>query len=104
LHLFLISYADNMEQSKTQRTQKTRFVCISDTHNAGGAFKLPKGDVLIHAGDLTNNGTYKELEKAAKWLEEADFGTKIVIGGMSGVGRVIPFYMSFSKVFRVEML
>jgi len=64
-------------------TRKTRFVCISDTHNAspGGAFKLPKGDVLIHAGDLTNQGSISELKKTIKWLEEADFEAKIVVAG-----------------------
>jgi predicted phosphodiesterase len=65
--------------------RKTRFVCISDTHNAspGGAFKLPKGDVLIHAGDMTNQGGFKELQKTVKWIEESDFEAKIVIAGMS---------------------
>lgn len=63
--------------------RKTRFVCISDTHNAspGGAFKLPKGDVLVHAGDMTNQGSYSELQKTIKWLEDADFELKIVVAG-----------------------
>ncbi|GKT48972.1 putative rhamnogalacturonate lyase C [Colletotrichum spaethianum] len=39
--------------------RRTRFVCVSDTHNT--AVKLPKGDVLIHAGDLTNQGSYSEV-------------------------------------------
>lgn len=70
------------EQQLTMR--KTRFVCVSDTHNASpyGAFKLPKGDVLIHAGDMTNQGSISELRKTVKWLEEADFEAKIVIAGM----------------------
>jgi predicted phosphodiesterase len=65
--------------------RKTRIVCVSDTHNAipGGAFQLPKGDVLIHAGDLTNQGSYSELQKAALWLEEADFEAKVVVAGTS---------------------
>jgi len=69
------------DQQHTMR--KTRFVCISDTHNAspGGAFKLPKGDVLIHAGDMTNQGSYSELQKTIKWLEEADFEAKILVAG-----------------------
>ena len=64
--------------------RKTRFVCISDTHNAspGGAFQLPKGDVLIHAGDMTNQGTLKELQRTVKWIEQSDFEAKIVIAGM----------------------
>jgi predicted phosphodiesterase len=63
--------------------RKTRFVCVSDTHNStpNGSFKLPKGDVLIHAGDMTNQGTFSELKKTIKWIEEADFEAKIVIAG-----------------------
>ena len=63
--------------------RKTRFVCVSDTHNASptGPFKLPKGDVLIHAGDLTNQGSYNELRKAIDWIVKADFEEKIVIAG-----------------------
>jgi predicted phosphodiesterase len=66
--------------------RKTRFVCLSDTHNASpvhGSFKLPKGDVLIHAGDLTNQGSISELRKTVDWLEKADFEAKIVIAGRS---------------------
>ena len=64
--------------------RKTRIVCISDTHNASpqsGAFKLPKGDVLIHAGDMTNQGSLSELKKTVEWIEKADFEAKIVIAG-----------------------
>lgn len=59
-------------------------MCISDTHNAtpGEGYTLPKGDVLIHAGDLTNQGSHSELKKAVTWLEKADFPVKIVVAGM----------------------
>src|ERR1700712_5444312 len=62
---------------------KVRIVCISDTHNAapGEGYNLPKGDILIHAGDLTNQGSYSELKKAVTWLEKADFPVKVVIAG-----------------------
>lgn len=62
-------------------TRRTRIVCISDTHNS--TVKLPKGDVLVHAGDLTNQGSYKELVRAVAWLERAEFECKIVVAGMS---------------------
>jgi len=67
--------------------QKTRFVCVSDTHNAtaNGSFKLPKGDVLIHAGDLTNQGSFAELQKTVKWIEDADFEAKIVVAGKANL-------------------
>jgi len=64
-------------------TQKVRIVCISDTHNAapGEGYSLPKGDILIHAGDLTNNGQPSELKKALTWLREARYDVKIVVAG-----------------------
>lgn len=37
--------------------------------------------MLIHAGDLTNQGSLAELEKTVRWIEEADFEAKIVVGG-----------------------
>ena len=68
----------------TTPMRKTRFVCLSDTHNArpaDGAFKLPKGDVLVHAGDLTRQGTFAELRKTLEWIDESDYEVKIVIAG-----------------------
>ena len=65
--------------------RRVRFVCVSDTHNASpldGAFKLPKGDVLIHAGDLTNQGTLSELMRSVDWIERSDFQVKIVVAGI----------------------
>lgn len=72
-----------MTDDAAKQLRKTRFVLISDTHNAtpGGAFQLPPGDVLIHAGDLTNQGSFKELQRTVKWIEEADYEIKIVIAG-----------------------
>ncbi|KAL2074183.1 hypothetical protein VTL71DRAFT_7961 [Oculimacula yallundae] len=81
--------------------RRTRFVCISDTHNAspGGAFKLPKGDVLIHAGDMTNQGSYPELKKTLNWLEEADFEKKIVIAGNHDITLDTDFYLQHGLHF-----
>ena len=69
--------------SSSAKSNKVRFICVSDTHNhaPGEGYTLPKGDVLVHAGDLTNQGNYQEFKKAAEWLEKADFAAKIVIGG-----------------------
>lgn len=67
-------------------SRRTRFVLISDTHNSNprDGFRLPKGDVLIHAGDLTNQGTLAELQKTVRWIEDADFELKIVVAGNRG--------------------
>ncbi|KAJ2893294.1 calcineurin-like phosphoesterase [Zalerion maritima] len=71
--------AGSAGSAATTRTRRTRFVCISDTHNHN--IKLPKGDVLIHAGDLTNMGGYSELQSTLNWLDRADFECKIVVAG-----------------------
>ena len=60
-----------------RRNRKTRIVLVSDSH--GQTPKLPQGDVLIHAGDLTNQGTYSELSRTIQWLERADFEAKVVV-------------------------
>ncbi|OIW29461.1 Metallo-dependent phosphatase [Coniochaeta ligniaria NRRL 30616] len=91
------SIASSPRGTRTSRTRKTRFVCISDTHNC--TVKLPKGDVLIHAGDLTNQGSYSELSKAIQWLEKADFETKIVIAGNHDITLDPPFYTAHSSTF-----
>lgn len=54
-------------------------VCVSDTHNSQA--ELPDGDVLIHAGDLTQSGTLKELQAALDWLRAQPHAHKIVIAG-----------------------
>ena len=65
-HHKLITNQRDMTATLTRR--KTRIVCISDTHNQTP--KLPAGDVLIHAGDLTNQGSYSELKRTMQWLEK----------------------------------
>lgn len=33
-----------------------KIVCISDTHGMHRKMKIPEGDVLVHAGDITMKG------------------------------------------------
>jgi Icc-related predicted phosphoesterase len=46
-----------------------RVVCISDTHTKIPPKTLPKGDVLIHAGDLTNSGSRAQIQQSIDWLK-----------------------------------
>ncbi|KAH7082070.1 Metallo-dependent phosphatase-like protein [Paraphoma chrysanthemicola] len=78
--------------SITIQRRKTRIVCISDTHNQTP--KLPKGDILIHAGDLTNQGSYSELKKTVAWLERQDFEAVIVVAGNHDTTLDAPFFYS----------
>ncbi|PGH01227.1 hypothetical protein AJ79_07999 [Helicocarpus griseus UAMH5409] len=56
-----------------------KVVCISDTHNSTP--EVPDGDLLIHAGDLTKDGTYTELQAQLDWLTSLPHPHKVVVGG-----------------------
>ncbi|PFH58629.1 hypothetical protein XA68_13446 [Ophiocordyceps unilateralis] len=82
----------------------TRFVCISDTHNCAASIKLPRGDVLIHAGDLTNQGSHSELSRAVSWLEAADFEVKIVVAGNHDITLDSRFYEDHGRFLHNQKL
>ena len=58
-----------------------KFVAISDTHCRHRSLKLPKGDVLIHAGDLSYKGTKEEVVDFLDWFSKQKFNYKIFIAG-----------------------
>ncbi len=37
-----------------------KIICISDTHNLHKDLKIPDGDMLIHAGDMTFFPNFEE--------------------------------------------
>ena len=54
---------------------------ISDTHGLHDELKLQEGEVLIHAGDITEYGTAEEVEDFLKWFSKHPFKFKIFIAG-----------------------
>lgn len=42
---------------------------------------MPHGDILIHAGDLTNAGTVADIQKQLDWLRSQPHAVKVVIAG-----------------------
>ena len=56
-----------------------RVVFISDTHNTRPV--LPDGDLLIHAGDLTENGSFDEVQAELNWLSSQLHKYKVLIAG-----------------------
>jgi len=78
-------------------TRRVRLVCISDTHNQTP--KLPAGDILIHAGDFSNQGTFSELQKTIKWLQQTQFRVKILVCGNHDVTCDVPFYQQHGGSF-----
>lgn len=57
-----------------------RLVCISDTHGLHDV-RVPDGDVLVHAGDLTASGSLEQIAEAHAWLASLPHEHKLVIAG-----------------------
>jgi len=58
-----------------------RLVCLSDTHLRTGRLDVPAGDVLLHAGDLTERGEGHEVREALAWLASLPHHHKVLIAG-----------------------
>ena len=58
-----------------------RLVLISDTHGDHDHLTVPDGDVLIHAGDMTENGEVSEVRDFNRWLGTLPHKHKLVIAG-----------------------
>jgi len=58
-----------------------RIVAISDTHNLLSKIRIPDGDLLIHAGDLTMGGTLREIARALHELRQLPHQHKVIIAG-----------------------
>lgn len=78
--LFLYLQGQNYTTSLQQHT--IRVVCISDTHC--NTQSIPKGDLLIHAGDLTNEGTVDEIQAQIDWLKSLPHQKVVIAGNHDG--------------------
>lgn len=58
-----------------------RIVCISDTHGLVDDLVLPEGDVLVHAGDMSMQGSDRELILVGEWFAKQPHKHKVVIAG-----------------------
>ena len=58
-----------------------RIVCISDTHTRHEELEMPPGDILVHAGDLTDLGAETDVVDFDRWLGTLPYPHKIVIAG-----------------------
>ena len=58
-----------------------KIICLSDTHNCHDEISVPDGDILIHAGDATLNGTEIETENFLAWFSALPHKYKIFVAG-----------------------
>lgn len=63
------------------KTKKITIVAISDTHGCHRSLKLPKGDIIIHAGDVSRSGRSAEVIDFLDWFAKLNFRHKIFIAG-----------------------
>jgi Icc-related predicted phosphoesterase len=56
-------------------------VAISDTHARHQELEVPAGDILVHAGDVTNMGELEDVTAFNSWLGSLPHTHKIVIAG-----------------------
>lgn len=54
---------------------------ISDTHTKHKQLNLEGGDLLIHSGDLSNKGSFNDLEDFLLWFGKQPYRYKIFIAG-----------------------
>lgn len=54
---------------------------ISDTHNQHNKIKIPKSDILIHAGDATGRGNIQEVTSFLNWFAQQPATHKIYVAG-----------------------
>lgn len=76
----LYSYRPPLDSPPRPNGQSpVKIVCISDTHTQTPT--VPDGDILLHAGDLTNTGTFAELQAQLDWLNGLPHAQKLVVAG-----------------------
>jgi 3',5'-cyclic AMP phosphodiesterase CpdA len=58
-----------------------KITAISDTHGKHAELNLTGGDLLIHAGDISNRGLVHEVNDFLHWFSNQNYTHKIFIAG-----------------------
>lgn len=78
-HTFTLKPSPENASTNNCDLRPIRVVCVSDTHSAEP--EIPDGDILLHAGDLCDKGTFEELQTQLNWLNRQPHQYKVVIAG-----------------------
>eukprot|EP00759_Apiculatamorpha_spiralis_P012552 PhF_6_TR19572/c1_g1_i1/m.28533 len=104
------------EYSFTPAPRKVRFVLISDTHDMHRRLSIPNGDVLIHLGDIVQQGRkfsqrnlLNKHKDFAQWFGDLPHPEKYIIGGnhdvyleFLGKESCKEFFRSYSNATYIE--
>ena len=58
-----------------------KLICISDTHGRHREVELSSADMIIHAGDMSKNGTKDQIQEFIDWFSSLDYQYKILVAG-----------------------
>lgn len=58
-----------------------KLICIADTHTRENLLNIPDGDILIHAGDFSEVGTFRETKAFLSWFSNQNHAYKILVPG-----------------------
>mmetsp|Transcript_50868 Transcript_50868/g.65136 ORF Transcript_50868/g.65136 Transcript_50868/m.65136 type:complete len:400 (+) Transcript_50868:103-1302(+) len=93
-HIYTTTTTTAAAENDSDEKESYRVVCISDTHGKHRDIpSLPSGDILIHAGDITETGELEQYEDFALWFSQLEqFKYKICIGGNHDITLHKEFY------------
>jgi len=74
-------------------TKPVRFLIMSDTHSIELPSKLPECDVLLHCGDLTEDGSPSGIAEALQALSKVRAELKLVIAGNHEISLDKTYYL-----------
>jgi predicted phosphodiesterase len=75
-------------------SQTVRFLVMSDTHGALLPLNLPECDVLLHCGDLTDDGSPDSIAEALWALSNVKAELKLVITGNHDISLDKAYYLA----------
>lgn len=88
--------------SEPKAPNTVRFVCLSDTHTLTDSLSVPRGDVLLHAGDFSMVGSAEEVLHFDRFLERLPHPVKVVIAGNHEITFDIRQYQKNSPRFPLQ--
>lgn len=83
---------------KNETNYILKFVTISDSHGYHKQLKLPPGDALIHAGDISMRGDELSIIDFLHWFSHQNYEYKILIAGNHD------FYFERASIGQIEKI
>jgi Icc-related predicted phosphoesterase len=75
-----------------------RIIHLSDTHMLHRRLEVPAGDVLVHSGDFTGEGTFDDYTDVFSWLDSMPHKHKLLVAGNHD-----SLFQQFAKLIRQRL-